>query len=125
MKSRKNILSLLASSMIFLCIVNFVAIKGLWYYLFWYFDMPMHFMGGFVVLFLLAYVFYDKIFALDNLSVLILIIGVLIVGIGWEIFEYILLNLYAGQPFSILDSLSDLFFDTAGGALGILYINRK
>lgn len=125
MKSRKNILSLLASSIIFLCVVNFLAMKGLWYYLFWYFDMPMHFLGGVVVLFLLIYVFYDKIKTQTNLPVISLLIGVLVIGIGWEVFEYILLNLYAGQPFSLLDSLSDLFFDTAGGIFGILYINRK
>lgn len=125
MKSRKQILSLLASSIIFLCIINLVAMKGLWYYLFWYFDMPMHFLGGMAVLFLLVYVFYNQISTQRNLPIIKLLIGVLIIGIGWEVFEYVFLNWYAGQPFIILDVVSDLFFDTAGGILGLLYINKK
>lgn len=125
MKSRKDILSSLAFTVVFVSIVNFLAIKGLWYYLFWYFDMPMHFLGGVVVMYLLVYLFYNRISIQKSSNLFYLLAGVLIVGLGWEVFEYFLLNLYAGQPFNIIDSTSDIFFDLAGGILGLLYIRNK
>ncbi len=125
MKSRKNILSLLASSIIFLCIVNFIAIKGLWYYLFWYFDMLMHFIGGMTVLFLIVYIFYSRISSRSNLPIGILILSVFIIGFGWELYEQLISMLISHNPQIYLDSISDLFFDLAGGILGLLYISRK
>ncbi|MCC6323625.1 hypothetical protein IT400_02410 [Candidatus Nomurabacteria bacterium] len=125
MKSRKNILSLLASSVIFLCIVNFIAIKGLWYYIFWYFDMPMHFIGGMTVLFLLVYIFYEKISQAKKFPVWQLLIAVFIIGFGWELYEQLVSVLISHNPQIYLDSASDLFFDLAGGIFGLLYITRK
>lgn len=125
MISRLKLLSLLAYSIVFLAIVNFLAIRGDAYYIFWYFDMPMHFLGGMTSLYLIFYVFYNKITPLAKLPVMYLLFGVLIIGLGWEIFEYIFLNWYAGQPFNLQDSSSDIFFDLAGGVFGILYIMRK
>ncbi len=125
MKSRKNILSLLASSAIFLCIVNFLAIKGLWYYLFWYFDMPMHFIGGMTVLFILAYVFYNKINNQKTLPVWQLLVSVFIIGFAWEVYEQIVAILISHNPQVYADSASDLFFDLAGGIFGLLYIIKK
>lgn len=125
MKSRKDILASLAFTVVFVSIVNFLAIKGLWYYLFWYFDMPMHFLGGVVVMYLLIYIFYSRISVQKSSNLFYLLAGVLIVGLGWEVFEYFLLNVYAGQPFNIIDSTSDIFFDLAGGIWGLLYIRKK
>lgn len=125
MKSRKNILSLLASSIIFLCIVNFIAIKGLWYYIFWYFDMPMHLIGGMTVSFLLVYIFYSKISSEEKFPVFRLLISVFIIGFVWELYEQIVSVLISHNPQIYLDSISDLFFDLAGGIVGLLYITRK
>ncbi len=125
MISRKQILSLLATSLIFICIVNLLSIKGLFYYLFWWFDMPMHFLGGATVLLLLAYLFYNRILALPKIPIILLLTGVLIVGIGWEIFEA-LLDIFVSHNSQIyFDSSSDLFFDMAGAIVGLLYITRK
>lgn len=125
MKSRKNILSLLASSAIFLCIVNFVAIKGLWYYLFWYFDMPMHFIGGMTVLFLIVYVFYNQISKKSSIPVYQLLLTVFIIGFAWEVYEQIVSMYISHNPQIYFDSLSDLCFDLAGGIFGLLYIRQK
>lgn len=122
---RTKLLALLAYSIVFLAVVNFIAIRGDMYYLFWYFDMPMHFLGGLSAMYLICYVFYTKVQLYTKLPIFYLLLGVLVIGLGWEVFEYIFLNLYAGQPFSFSDSLSDIFFDLAGGSLGILYISRK
>jgi hypothetical protein len=125
MKSRKNILSLLATSAIFLCVINFIALKGLWYYLFWYFDMPMHFIGGMTVLFLLVYIFYNKISTKQNIPVGQLLLAVFFIGFSWEIYEQLVSVLISHNPQIYIDSISDIFFDLAGGVFGLLYIMKK
>jgi hypothetical protein len=47
----------------------------------------------------------------------------LVVGFGWELYEYAVQMIIPGAEIaSPLDSLSDLFFDTAGGLVAALYI---
>ncbi len=123
MISKDAILRKTAYLFVFMCILNILAIKGLWYYLFWYFDMPMHFLGGLASVFLLAYWFYGKFSGSDFIWQILCL--VLVVGIGWEIFEYIFLNWYGGEQFKILDSLSDMCFDMAGGIIGVIYLKNK
>lgn len=125
MIARRKILSLLAFSFVFLCTVNFLSIKGLWYYLFWWFDMPMHFIGGGAVVLLLAYVFYNRIYILPRFPILIFFCGALVLYVGWEIFEFVVSSLIGVQLPILIDSLSDIFFDMAGGVTTLLYIIRK
>ena len=124
MIDRKKILSLLAILFCFLCMVNLVAIKGLWYYIFWYFDMPMHFLGGVAILFLVAYVLYKPLQD-SKYPILFCLLFTLAIGIGWEVFEYIFNNLIAGMTFSPMDTTSDIFFDMSGVLLGILIVYRN
>jgi hypothetical protein len=120
---RKQILSILATLIIFVSIVNFLATKAMWYYIFWWFDMPMHFLGGLVVALLISYIFYKTILQYPLIPVAYILLGVFVVGFGWEVFEYIFNNLIAGQAWILLDTLSDLCFDLAGGMIGLLMIN--
>ena len=83
----------------------------------------MHFLGGFWLG--LAFLWF---LLKENLSfalILKIILGVLFVGILWEIFELLFNNIVAQNPFNILDTSSDLFFDISGGLCAILYIWRK
>ena len=52
---------------------------------------------------------------------------VLIIGFGWEIFEFSANNYIASDLFiaNKLDSVSDLFFDLAGGIVAILYYLKR
>lgn len=87
--------------------------------------MPMHFLGGLAALFLTLYVFYGHISRKSYFPIGSLLLGVLAVGIAWELFEYVMLNVVAQQPFNITDTLSDICFDLAGGVVGLLIIRRK
>ena len=49
------------------------------------------------------------------------ILFVLSFGILWEFFEIFTHNYIAHDPFNILDTTSDIFFDLAGGVSAILY----
>ena len=91
--------------------------------------MPMHFLGG-VWLGLASVWFYffgrkHKPMPEINVSriVKISIISSFVIGFGWEIYEYIVQMLVpAANIASPLDSVSDLFFDTAGGAAAAIYL---
>ena len=99
-----------------------------WYYTIWYFDMPMHFLGGlwlslfFIWFFSLTdfprYVFYNHP---DLKLFLQTIVFVLIVGVLWEFFEFFTNNYIGRDQFNIMDTSSDIFFDLAGGNLGFYY----
>jgi hypothetical protein len=124
---RKRLFKTLAYLIFAIFILNFLASKFYWYSSIWWFDMPMHFLGGFWlglvyiwffsrkdILFSPSFAFFGKI-----------ILGVLLVGIAWEIFEFYFINQVAQNSFDLLDTLSDLFFDLSGGLCAILYIWKK
>ena len=122
---RKNILFLVVA--IFL--INFLAMRFHWYSAVWWFDMPMHFAGG-VFIFLLTFYLLSKyekqeIFK-DNLikKLALSLISVLIIGILWEFFEQIVSLSILERPIILLDSLSDMCFDMAGGSFIGLYLFR-
>ncbi len=121
---RKQILSMLAITIIFMAIVNLLAMKALWYSIFWYFDMPMHFIGGFVSSLLILYIFYNKISIYNKLPTFYIIIGIFVMGIGWEVFEYVFNNIIAGQPWNMLDTISDICFDLAGGNFALFLVSN-
>ncbi len=88
--------------------------------------MPMHFIGGVTILLLVAYVFYSRIsYPLSLRQVIYLIGGMLIIGVGWEVFEYLIEIFISHFPFSLPDTLSDIFFDLAGATAGVLYLTKQ
>ncbi len=109
--------------------LNLVASKFYWYSLLWWFDMPMHFLGG-VWLGLASVWFYffgrkHKPMPEINVSriVKISIISSFVIGLGWELYEYIVqIIVPIANIASPLDSVSDLFFDIAGGAVAAIYL---
>lgn len=120
---RKRLFKTLANSIILLFLLNYFAVKFYWYYSIWYFDMPMHFLGGFstglVVIWLLS--FFNSSFILTSKLIFKIIFGVLLIGILWEVFEILVNNITVQNSFNILDTTSDIFFDLAGGLFAIFY----
>ena len=115
---RTLILNRLALSVTFLAVVNFFATHFSWYSLLWWFDMPMHFLGGGVVFYLSAYVWTGALryvplwrFLYESL------ITALLLGLMWEALELFLYIHYGTPDFVLLDSLSDMCFDLAGALL--------
>ncbi len=122
--------------MFFIFIVDILARKFFWYYSIWYFDMVMHFFGG-----LWAGLFFVWFLSIKDLSfpewslgllslsdykiVYKTLLFVLIVGVLWEIFEIYANNYLGGDSFNILDTVSDVFFDLAGGATAVFYLLNR
>ncbi len=128
--NRKIVLKHLVILMFFMFIADILAGSFFWYYTIFWFDMIMHFLGGFWVG--LFFIWFFSIVGLPapkwvkdlNSSRKLIfktILFVLFIGISWEVFEIIVKNHIGQEPFSILDTTSDIFFDLSGGVSAILY----
>ncbi len=120
---RKKLIKRLVQLILFIFIVNFLANKFYWYSSIWYFDMPMHTLGGFWIGLASIYFLPPKNNSLN--SVIKILLLVLVIGIGWEIYEIGVNDIIAQNPFNYLDTISDIFFDLAGGTFSILYFFKK
>ena len=120
---RKKLLKLLASLIFFILVTNFFANQFYWYYSIWYFDMIMHFLGGFWVGLLFFYLFYYG--NLVPKSIFYVFLWVLAIGISWEVFEFCFYNYIAQNAFNLFDTSSDIFFDLFGGAFAVLYFLKR
>lgn len=120
----KKLIKLLAILAVAIFSVNLLANKFYWYYSIWYFDMIMHFWGGFWVGLLSIYIFPPE-GSITKSSFLKVLLFTLIIGLGYEVFEVIFYNIIGQMVFSPLDTISDVFFDLSGGVLAILYFLKR
>ena len=111
-------------------LVAFLHYIALVYSLYWavsWFDIPMHFLGGFVIGILALYVFYTSgyiKFPSDHQIIIfsVVIAAVLIVGLTWELWELFsgLSDVLEDQADTILDVVMDFL-----GAIAAYYYGRK
>jgi len=96
------------------------AIASAWYWSYWWMDIVMHFLGGLfvglVVVWALCQV-RENGFEIKN-TTLVVLLGVLIVSVGWEVFEYMTGVFLSEELFP--DTLYDLVFDVLGGAAALV-----
>lgn len=123
---RKTLLKGLALFVSFIFILNFIAGKLYWYSSIWWFDILMHFLGGFwlgmVFLWFLYHDLHKPHLSKDNFIKLIL--GVLFVGFGWEIYEIIVNDLLAKNTFDLFDTSLDMVCDLTGGVTAYYFLNN-
>ncbi|MBP6060584.1 MAG: hypothetical protein KA515_01090 [Candidatus Pacebacteria bacterium] len=108
-------------------VLNFLANKFYWYYAIWYFDVLMHFSGGFWLGLVFGWFMLKigKVFVLNFDLIWRVALWVLFIGILWELFEFYFINHVAQNPFDLIDTLSDLFFDLFGGTCATIYLWKK
>lgn len=85
--------------------------------------MIMHFLGGFWVGLTFIYLFQPKDNSINLIFKILLL--VLFIGIGWELFEILVNDVIAKNPFNSLDTISDIFFDLLGGFFAVLYFLKR
>jgi hypothetical protein len=130
---REKLLKHLVFLMFFIFIADIIAQKLHWYFSIWYFDMLMHFGGGFWVGLFFIWFFSIKDLPFFRLSfekidfklILKILLFVLFFGILWEFFEIYSHNYIGGDPFNTLDTLSDVFFDLSGGLFAMFYYLKR
>ena len=121
--SRRKLFLISASIIIFIFIINYLANFFYWYSSVWYFDMIMHFLGGFWVALALVWLFFP-----ENINYKLIfgfLFGTLIVGLGWEFFEFFINANVARLPFDLVDTTSDLLFDLLGGCFALAFFSQK
>ncbi|MFT5281151.1 MAG: hypothetical protein ACI9AR_000609 [Flavobacteriaceae bacterium] len=131
MKSlRKNIEQRVAWGIVVIFIVNLLAMWLHWYSSMWWFDIPMHFVGGFWLAALFGWLFHSRFFRLWQgskvwlfFTLSLLLIFTMI--IAWEVFEFSLDSIVKLNIQNIPDALSDVCFGLSGGLLGTLYLYNK
>ncbi len=126
---KEKLFKQLAIIVSFIFAVNLLAMKFYWYYTIWWFDMPMHFSGGFFIglLSLTVYISYflKKNREFDPKSIILIsFLSALIVGVLWELFEFSLDTFINFRLQDIWDTLSDISFDLAGSLVAGLYFLR-
>ena len=124
---KKKFLIRLIFLIFFIFLLNYLAMKFYWYSSIWYFDMPMHFLGGLFLGLSIIWILSYKNLSLELSLKLIfkILLGVLVIGVSWEIFEILFNNIIAQMPFNTLDTISDIFFDLAGGTFAIFFFYLK
>ncbi|MEX2029154.1 MAG: hypothetical protein WD963_01585 [Candidatus Paceibacterota bacterium] len=120
---RGNLLKHLIFLMFFIFLAHLLAEQFYWYYSIAWFDMFMHFLGGVWLGLFFFYVFSRNKQIVPSFFKIIFF--VLMVGILWEVFQFFTKNYIGRDPFDIIDTLSDVFFDLLGGLCVILYVWKK
>lgn len=109
----------LAGLLLVIAVAHTFANEYSWYWTVRWFDMPMHFAGGaWVSGVVLWYRFFSQGMVAPHVSfkslVLWGVLGALVVGLGWEIYESTVSFFIEGRINDILDTVSDLLFDALG-----------
>ena len=120
-----------------------VAIVGFWliglrnelFFLYWWRDIPLHFLGGLWVYFLVKYLANISNVNISStwphVSEFAIFLGfVMLIGVFWEFFELVLDRFIMHNGFTYLsgvyeDTLSDLLCDFFGGTAGFILFNKK
>lgn len=115
---RKKILHRLCVAIVALSVINLMASFLHWYDLVWWFDMPMHFLGGMAVFYLSALLWLPARKWVSNGRFLYEgVITALLFGVLWEALELYLHITYGSPYFVLMDAISDVCFDLAGALL--------
>lgn len=109
-------------------IANWVGTELYLYWSVWWYDIPMHFMGGLWVSLVVAWAYAFRVDINQKKFgsyVWVVIGGTLLVGIVWELYELCIdaTSLADGIHY-VTDTTSDIIMDIAGGIVGALYTHK-
>ena len=123
---RSLLLRRLALSITLLAVGYIIGTLLNWFSLLWWFDMPVHFFGGFSMFYLSAMLLirYVKKGMSKFRFVFLSVLGGFILGVMVEGLQLFLYHYSGGSQPIPLDVLSDLCFDLAGSLLASLTVIR-
>ncbi len=111
-------------------IINILATRFHWYSIVWWFDMPMHTIGGFWVALTSLFVYKYRRTTYADITqpkklFFVALLCVVAIGLLWEVFEFGMETFGTLDLASPIDSLSDICFDLIGGIAGTLYFIHR
>lgn len=123
--NRKILFSYVAGIIFLIFLLNLLANKLYLYSSLWYFDMIMHFLGGFWLGLFFFWLFYPDFFPnFKNSGIFKLFLGVFLVGFLWELYEIGVNASFARDSFNLSDTISDLVCDMFGGLSAYLILRN-
>ncbi len=123
----KKLLQVSCIVIFFIWTVNALANQFYWYSAMWWFDIPMHIMGGIFLGCSAGALFFNRIVKLSRYDITVtILLFVLALGIGWEFFEYMVQAIVKGgsQLANVPDSIKDVFMDMVGGTIASVFVLR-
>ncbi len=117
--------SLLASLIFFILLVQSIAVYQHLYFFYWWLDIPVHILGGlWIALFgLAAYYNSSRLKQKEYSTVFVVSFAValtLVIGLGWEIYEFGVEHAVGDFGVGLADTLKDLVDDLIGASLAAL-----
>lgn len=111
----------------FIWLVNTLANTFYWYSAIWWFDIPMHIMGGIFLGLSAGALFFKTLLPLSTRERFVtILLFVFIIGLGWEIFEYLVQSITKGPKLANFpDSVKDMLVDLLGGALAYIFVLKQ
>ena len=116
---KHSLLILWVFLLIVMTILHIIALKFFLYWIYSWFDIMMHFLGGMIVVLSSFWFFFQSRYVHLNQNIhniiFVAISSIIFIGIGWEIFEIII-----GVPVIgdfVLDTITDLVMDVIGASV--------
>jgi len=105
-------------------ILHTTALRLSLYWIYWWFDVLLHSLTGFVLALLILFLMYNIFPEISPRRVSLATLGmVLLVAISWEVFEYIN-GLALAHGSYMIDTLSDIMLGVGTGYLAVIYVLR-
>ena len=129
MKSRHLSIAL-AALIVFIWLINAFANEVHLYFLLWWFDIPMHMLGGFWVALTSMVIYYHLGWVhrhdrSPSFVVTAMLATTLIIGIFWEVFEFSVEHLVKLNDNGVFDTLKDLLDDMIGAVIASVIFIKK
>jgi hypothetical protein len=121
---------ILTSLVLFIFIFNLFATYWHLYFLIWWLDIPVHMLGGAWVALMTLFLYYHTKYLRkkDHAALFAFVLAVataLVVGLMWEVYEFIIDRAMSVHDLQISDTLKDLCDDLfGGGAAALLFIKK-
>jgi hypothetical protein len=128
MTKNKHILSL-TILIALIAFLHIFAMKFNLYFAIWWFDLAMHFLGGLWCGLFVVYCFAEHQKRLGkSLKVsdvfLAGIVGAIVIGSAWEVYEYVFGLTYTSKSSYRLDTILDMCMDVLGGLVAAFSLKR-
>ncbi len=110
--------------------VNTIADAAHLYYLLWWFDIPMHMLGGLWVALTALVIYYHTPWVRrkdrsTSFVVAYALATTMVIGLLWEVFEFSVEHLVKLNDNGLLDTLKDLVDDLIGASVASIIFIKK
>lgn len=129
--SRSRLLRVLVALISGIAVLHTVATVFSLYWTLWWYDMPLHFLGGVFITLLVLWVWFLSGYVVAPTATtpatrvfLFTVLWLIVIGIGWEAFERALGHTWSVEGYW-LDTGIDIALDIIGGAVGFLFFRNK